>query len=63
MKKLLLSLFFVFGLGISLHAEPAVPPYDWDIVLVGSDQYYVEHPESSPRGYEWTEGKNRTAAE
>lgn len=60
MKKLLLSLFFVFSSGLSLYAEPAVPPYNWDVVLVGSDQYYIDHPESVPRGYEFTTGKTRT---
>jgi len=59
-KKLLFSLFFVFGLNLSLHAEPAVPPYSWTIALVGSDQYYIDHPDSDPRGYENTVGKTRT---
>ena len=51
MKKLLLSLFFVFGLGTSLHAEPAAPPYAWNIYYVGSEQYGY---------YEYTVGKNTT---
>lgn len=63
MGKFLIALSIVFGIAVNTYADPAIPPYDWDIVLVGSDQYYVDYPNSDPRGFEYTEGKNVTTGD